>query len=337
MKNVSLVSRPIASTWRASDYQLALHGFGEPQDVRAHPKASWEPMDVFDLFRPGNLAGERGPHVAFLGLKSDVGLKGGGLRDGVFVRRYGLLGLFEETFAAPVLPDVAGPFAWVAPDTVLDKWGRLQPVDPATEGKELLAAYLSTRLDTVVLPHELSFPSQRFTPFGLLDPEAGAGAAHSTTFSWEEVRELYGVRAVLDQRVPSGVSILSTHEPLNFWVQQIKNFPIPPCGADVLNSRIRGVSPYAVENKVTGKSIRQSWRCFSLLQAMHLMLYLDETGDDVEIKKCQAPNCPDYFRVTGDGRSRKRIYCPHPTDPKKQGCASRASSGMHRDRQRGKS
>ena len=48
---------------------------------------------------------------------------------------YGLLGLFHETFGAPILPPHANSFlAWLAPDAVIDEDGRMRTIDPATEG-----------------------------------------------------------------------------------------------------------------------------------------------------------------------------------------------------------
>ena len=328
MKDLMLTSPPVASTWRATNYQLASLELGEPKVVRADPKASWDRVDVFGLFNPST--GEPGPHISFLGLKEN------NKSLGRFVRKYGLLGLFNETFSgAPILPSRVGPFSWVAPDTVRDEWGRLQSVDPTTEGKELLEAHLGVRLSSVVEPDELRFSSHRLTPFGLIDPVTGA--AHSPTLAWEEVRELYGVRIVLDEESASGVSIISTHEPLTFWDLEIKNFPVPPCDAETLNSHTRGATRYAVPDKESGK-LRQSWRCSSLLAAMYLMLYLDETGGEFGIKKCQAPGCPEYFRVeVGDRRKEKRIYCPPPTGRRESNCATRVSSAADRERKRRKS
>ena len=265
----------------------------------------------------------------------------------LFVHRYGLLGLFNEAFAAPILPSRSGLFAWVAPDSLLDKWGRLHPVDLATEGKDRLDAFLcekfgpfgnETRLtlgsEWFALPHELSLSSQKLTPFGLVNPTLGA--SYSETLSWEEAKNLFGVRAVLDEQAEFGVSIISTREPLSFWDLEIEYFPVPPCTADQLNSHMWSATPHAVTDG--DGTLQPSWRCSSLLQAMNLMLYLDETDDAAEIRKYQAPNCPYYFRIVGgDGRSLKSVYCP-PEEPRKVSkCASRASSQMYRDRKRGKS
>jgi hypothetical protein len=142
---------------------------------------------VFESYRPS--AGKAlAPHTSFLALRSlyetgkyEVFNKARWL----FVHKYGLLGLFNEYFAAPILPLRAGDLlSRVLPDSVLDQRGRLHGVDPATEGKERLEAFLHRRLgplhtgekltlssEYAVLPHELSFSSRRvFTPFGVIDP-----------------------------------------------------------------------------------------------------------------------------------------------------------------------
>jgi hypothetical protein len=150
------------------------------------------------------------------------------------------------------------------------------------------------------------------------------------------VRDLYGIRAVLDEQANSGVSIISTREPFGYWTAEIEMFPVPPCSAGHFNSHTWNVQPHAI----TGESgeVERSWHCSSLLQAMYLMLYFDETTSEFEIKKCQAPNCPEYFRVRmNDGRSLKSMYCPSDEPGKVSRCASRAASQMYRERQRRKS
>jgi hypothetical protein len=265
----------------------------------------------------------------------------------MFANKYGLLGHFNEYFAAPILAPRADDLASrVLPDAVLDQRGRLHTVDPATEGKELLEALLYERhgpsrrtgerltlgSEYAVLPHELSFSSRRvFTPFGVIKPPLEA--SHSITVPWAQVRDLYGLRAVLDDQAASGVSIISIREPLAYWMPEIEKFPVPPCSAGHFNSHTWNVQPYAIPGE-DGK-LRPSWQCSSLLQAMYLMLYLDETSDEFEIKKCQARNCPNYFRVRADdGRSLKSMYCPPEEPGKVSRCASRAASQMYRDRQR---
>lgn len=335
MKNVILMSHSESATWKASGYRLGSPEHGQPQTVEAIPEATWDRVDVFGTYKPD--AREKGPHVWFLGFGEGLEnvragrIKGEDFEEVLtwFAGKHGLLGLMGESFGLPILPDRAGPFAWVAPDTVLDGRGRLRSVEPSTEGRELLEDHLGTRLGGVVVPEELTFSSDRLTAFGLVDPVAGA--AHSRTYSWEEVRDLYGVRAVFDERTPSGISLLSTHEPLTFWDLEIKNFPAPPSPAEKLNSRTRGVSPRAEADE--DGNLRHGWRCPSLLSAMYMMLFLDQTGD-VEIRKCAAPDCPEYFRVAaGTERRKARMYCPHPDDPKKRSrCAGRVESRKSRER-----
>ena len=338
MKNVILMSRTEAATWKASGYRLGKPEYGQAQTIEAAPGATWRRVDAFEDHEPG-------PHLAFLKLrdlrlhedKSKRGLFDTALR--VFAGNYGLLGLFNETFGTPTPPPGADPFSWVVPDTVLDRRWRLREVDPATEGKRLLEAHLEEeRLDNVILPRELRFPPRKvLTAGGALDPVTGVSS--SETGTWEEVRDLYGVRAVLDERSASGVSFLSTREPLTFWdleINGLKDFPHKTMTADQFDSRMRGVSPRAVADE-SGK-LRHGWRCPSLLSAMYMMLFVDQT-EDVEIRKCAAEDCPEWFRVLpGTERRKKRMYCPHPDDPRKRSrCAGRIESGKSRKRKRGQS
>ncbi|HKH77770.1 MAG TPA: hypothetical protein VKA51_12495 [Rubrobacteraceae bacterium] len=80
---------------------------------------------------------------------------------------------------------------------------------------------------------------------------------------------------------------------------------------------------------------RGGWRCSSPLNAMYMMVHLDQEADN-KVVKCQAPDCPDYFRV--EPKSRRTMYCPHPEDPegRQSKCASRTTSRDSRERQRRK-
>ena len=185
--------------------------------------------------------------------------------------------------------------------------------------------------DELAFPHELCFPSISFTAFGLLPPVFES--LGTDLWSWEQVRDLYGVRALLDEDAgPSRVSIVPTREPLSFWEAPLIDLPRSPCPPESLNSRLEGVTPHAVAGE-DGRP-KSSWRCPSLLKAIYLMLYLDETSGG-KIQKCQAPGCPNYFRV--GPRSRESMYCPPPPGKKQSLCASRVSSQMYRERQRRKS
>jgi hypothetical protein len=149
-------------------------------------------------------------------------------------------------------------------------------------------------------------------------------------FSWEQVRKLYGVRVVLDESVePLGVALVATREPIHFWRGELKNFPSPPVRAEVLNSRLEGITPHGATTD--DGAFRGGWRCPSLLKAMYLMLYLDQEADN-KIIKCKAPSCPDYFRV--GPKSRRTTYCPPPPGKLQSKCASRSTSRDSRARKR---
>jgi hypothetical protein len=80
-----------------------------------------------------------------------------------------------------------------------------------------------------------------------------------------------------------------------------------------LNQYLEGVSPRAFIGE--DGNLERGWRYRSLLQAMHVMLFLDLTGG-ATIKKCQSRGRPNYFRVGPQGKSK---YCS-------RRCANRAST-----------
>ncbi len=156
------------------------------------------------------------------------------------------------------------------------------------------------------------------------------GATDDDSWTWQEVKDWYGIRALLDPHAGlSRVSVVSTREPLRLWETPLLDFPRSPCSPRSLNCRLEGVTPHAVAGD-DGR-LRDSWRCPSLLKAIYLMLYLDETSGG-KLQECQDPDCFNYFRV--GPRSRDSMYCPPPPGKKQSRCASRASSRMYRERQR---
>jgi hypothetical protein len=267
----------------------------------------------------------------------------------VFADLYGFLGFFREAFAPPVLPPRADwLFSHVTPDALIDQCGELRVIDPATEGKRLLEDLLHDRWECregllpsgerltldrrrVTSPNELRFPELRLDAgeFGLIEPSS-EWRRHSRARSYEEVRELFGIRFVLDEHTPEGVSVVATREPLEFWRRELVRFQPAPSGAAYFDNMLEGVTPRAVDGD--GGGLDSSWRCPSLLKAIYLMLYLDKTVHGVKLHKCQAPGCPEYYRV--GPRSRESLYCPSPPGRKQSRCASRASSQMYRERQR---
>jgi hypothetical protein len=224
---------------------------------------------------------------------------------------------------------------------LIDEAGDLRLIDPKTEGKRLLEEFLNERdgvirsgrmkltREDLAWPGELRFPTLGFEygEFGLI--KLSFEAQHSSTLSYEDVRERFGIRFVLDKHARWGVSVVATREPLSFWLAELRRFwPAPP-GPEYFDRVLEDVSPRAVANEEGG--LAPSWRCPSLLKAVYLMLYLDETSR-VRLLKCQAPNCPDYYRA--GPLSRDSLYCPPPPGRAQSKCASRAASAMYRERQR---
>ena len=142
---------------------------------------------------------------------------------------------------------------------------------------------------------------------------------------------MYRVRVLLDEDVGlSHVSIVPPREPLLFWQIPLLDLPHSPCPPRSLNSRLEVVTPHAVVGE-DGRP-KSSWRCPSLLKAIDLMLHLDGTSGG-KIQECQAPGCPNYFRV--GPRSRESMYCPPPPGKKQthvpvephRGCTGNADAG----------
>ncbi len=265
------------------------------------------------------------------------------------------MGLFQEEFGAPLLPErEVGWLVRVAPDAVIDESGRLRGIDPVTEGKRLLEELLRKRdrqiyaergelhlwepeklvltQKELILPGELRF-QKRATDFvrsgfsrpSLSDPDRGR------VFTYEDVQRRYAIRVVFDRRAGTGVSIVSTREPVGAWRDELRSFA-QPLSLGRLNRHLEGVNPRAVVGE-DGR-VASSWYCPSLLKALHLMRYLDVTTG-TRMQRCVAPGCYNYFRV--GPRGRPSMYCPPPPGQKQSNCASRASSAMYRERKRQKS
>jgi hypothetical protein len=337
----------VSAVWKASHYEPQV---GEPDGsayIAAAPNASWSKVDPFESYAPADYAmrgTDHAPaHVRFLWMKGlhadDSRLEIFDKTVALFADRHGLLGLFAEAFAAPMLPPRVDQFLWhLAPDAVLDASGKMRDIDPATEGKQRLESFFGPHPRTgekvviephrLALPHELRFPAvATITMFGLTPPPMAI--QHAEVYSWEEVREIFGVRVLLDESVrPLKVSLVATREPILFWDGALKGFPSPPARAEVLNSRLEGITPHGVEDYGV---FRASWRCPSLLKAMYLMLYLDQDARN-KILKCQAPDCPDWFRV--GPKSRRTTYCPPPPGKQQSKCASRTTTRASRARKR---
>jgi hypothetical protein len=117
---------------------------------------------------------------------------------GAFADGYGLLGLFYEKCSDHIAPPDK---FWIAPNAVIEG-GRMRCIDPETEGRERLEAFLYEKYGssartgekirltsrTVALPEELEFYST--DRFASEFPGAVAfGAALIGVLAWEEVVE----------------------------------------------------------------------------------------------------------------------------------------------------
>jgi hypothetical protein len=145
--------------------------------------------------------------------------------------------------------------------------------------------------------------------------------------TYDEVRHRYGVRFVFDPRAATGVSIISTREPISTWRDELRSFG-QPRSPELVNRHLVGVNP----REVVGNGGASGWYCPSLLKVLWLMRHLDVHGGTM-IKKCQAPGCPAYFRVGPHGDT-ESIYCPPLPGEKQSKCASRTSSAKYRERLR---
>lgn len=319
-------------TCRAKSYRWVYDEREESQAIEAEPGVGWTRDKMVVSYEPtpkDRDHPERGAHARFLKLQQEYADRGGSWPDAYhaavlqFASGYGLLGLFREYVSDPVPPPHADPLtSWVAPNATFDAQGRLCEIDPATEGKERLQDLFQERTsreirlgtDRLILPHQLKFSS---LVVGL-----------PNVLSWEHVKDVYGVHAVFDKTAARGVSLVSTREPLHYWDEEVRHFPSPPCSAEDLAYRLEGVTPHPIPGP-DGKP-RPGLRCPSLLKAMYAMLYADATTDR-ELKKCQDPDCPEYFPV--GKRSKARKFCPHPEDPRKQSrCGQRVTTQRERQK-----
>ena len=302
-----------ARCWRASEYVLVDELMEEPVAVEAAPKATWERFTPFDSYQPTSRAREveAGPHLMFLRLKSILREcpERGEKALILFANRYGLLGGFEEYHLQPFLSSVGRRH--VAPEVVIDNRGRLQQVDPATEGKDLLLELLASK-GQKVHRFEIAVPSEisDLLPLRRLRRDV----------PWE-IKEDIDALLVLDEEAPLGVSVLSIREPLLYWHLMLRSFPSGDTPVEdlmsdkhtSLNSHLQYVSPYVFVGE--DGELERGWRCDSLLQAMYVMFSLDRTGGN-NIKKCQRSGCPNHFRV---GAQKGSKYCS-------EKCANHAST-----------
>jgi hypothetical protein len=368
-RNREIVSEPLpmAAICKASRYRVVGDRLDPDHNyIEATPRAVWSRRDPFEAYRPvlhRAHVEEGAPHLRFAKL-ADRALELAPTDEEarlfhemvrVFADLYGLLGLLWEEFNdVPLLPErEVGWFVRVAPDAEFDRSGRLRSIDPATEGKRLLEEllreddrqiyakrgelhlwepekYVLTQ-EMLILPGELRF-QKRATDFlrSGFSRRFSSRPNEPRVFTYEEVQRRYGIRVVSNPQTATGVSIISTREPLTAWRDELRSFA-QPRSPERVNRHLVGVNP----REVVGNGGASSWYCPSLLKALWFMRHLDVHGGTM-IKKCQAPGCPNYFRVGPHGDT-ESIYCPPLPGEKQSKCASRASSAMYRERQRGMS
>jgi hypothetical protein len=308
--------------WKAESYRVS------SGSIEAKPASPWMRDTPVALYEPAGRIREAnaGPHLSFLKLRSMVGEKGD-LLDypvalEVFASTFGPLGVIHEDFLLP--PVLPSEKLWVAPEAVVEADGTLKRLDPETEGMELLLdlleqqGYLGTEgsmfddenekreaaRSRVALPPEVTLARKR--PTG---PWRDPHRLDLKPVAWDKVRETYGALLVLDRATSTRVSVLCTRESVTSWQRVLLDFPVGEYRPDdrylrrFLNSRLTGVSPYSPENE---EEYRAGWRCSSLLEVMHLLLWLDLRGGH-SVRECGLHDCTNYFRV--GSQKEKTRYC----------------------------
>lgn len=309
------------SFWRASDYGV-VGGF-----LEAAAGATWERVAPEYWPAGKRREPEAGPYLSFMRLRSmldggsweDLADLYGGNALAVFAGEYGLLGLMHDDYLMPPVPPSGKPF--IACEAVIGDGGELQRVDPAGEGTALVLDLLSR------LPGWASMVARRYgeDPASLVAlpseasvvPRIYAGPwpdphrAGLDPVSWEDAQEPYGALLTLDEDSPTRASVLCTREPLPGWWRALEDFPSREGGEyrpedaslkRYLNSLLTDVSPYSPEGM---DEFGRGWRCRTLLQAMHLMLWLDLTGGR-SVRECGLRDCHNHFRV---GSQPSALYC----------------------------
>jgi hypothetical protein len=314
--------------WRASRYKL--DNEEDPAFIEAAPGATWVRFTPFDLYKLTSRSREvtAGPHLLFLRLKRVMDEQPELFHKALilFAEEYGLLGAFEQDYLEqPMLPEGKN---LVAPEAQIDyREGRLQRLDPATIGKDLLMIKVGQRgwllnrdwRSQIALPSEVRFSAKH----PILDSEWWPTfQPPRPVVPWEEIQEDFGALFILDDASFTGVSILCTREPLARWRHSFAFFPsgdtpveqlIDNEGFPSFNAFLQEVSPRVVIGE--DGNLDRSWYCRTLIQAMYAMLYLDLTGGNT-IRKCQSGGCPNSFRVGSQSKSK---YCS-------ERCANRAST-----------
>jgi hypothetical protein len=311
-EDVRLVGPEGTSYWRASRYRFEASP-GKDR-ISAVANATWERSTPFAYYRPPSKTRELdGPHLQFLRLRNIRREKPRLFKPAVeqFANLYGLLGLFQDRYSAPILP---GGKWFIAPEAVIDERGRLKKLEPATEGIDALQATLWPQLaesgrelssDVVAVPSELQFlPKRRSLPGGVDHPSGGE--LYPQPIPWQEAKEPYGAVFVLNERASRKATVVSTHEPADAWLFAMPDGEFLASSTNAvdtyLNLELVGVSPFGYVGEDGRRE--QGWRCSSLLQALHLMHHLDRYGE-AAIKRCARRDCPNVYRMGSQGSD----YC----------------------------
>jgi hypothetical protein len=301
-KRVAEPPDPHMPMWKASSYSL----------LQATSDAKWERIDPFDSYRPliRQREPEAGPHVMFLKLRQLLldddarFLKAPDL----FASKWGLLGLFHNSYSAPILPY---PKSYISPEAMIEN-ERLERVDPAVEGLELVAKAVNesrpptyprfTQEDYVLvaMPEEVRFATR--DRFRYPDDPSGPALSPGKYQSWEEVRTEYDALFVFDPAYRAKASVLARSENIFSWNSTLLDFPPPPYDDEerlpalawILNKQLADASPKATLGE--HGNLTRDWRCNTLLQAMYVMLFLDLTGG-AKIRGCASHDCSNHFRV----------------------------------------
>jgi hypothetical protein len=361
MREAVAGSSTSAGVWKASKHRVVAGSSAGSDCVEATPDALWVRTDPFRTYRPvgdRRARSEQLPHETFRKLAdmapefSVFCEKAGAFSRAVegFANFYGMLGLLREDLGVPLLPGGERAAALVAPDAMIDETGRLHDIDPATDGKRLLVE-LVNELDrrdyaergelhlwtfddidlsrsVLVWPEELRFqkPAMGFSraAFSWVLSDRN----HDSVFTYKDAQERYGVHVVFDPWADAGVSVVSTREPVRRWRDELRSFARDTSWEDLDRRLEGGIRPRAVPGKDRREA--EHWYCASLLKAIYLMRYLDQNSG-TRMRKCQATDCPEYFRVRP--RSRRK-FCPPPPGKKESRCLSRMTTARQRERQK---
>jgi hypothetical protein len=361
MREAVAGSSTSAGVWKASNHKVVA-GLPYADYVEAAPDALWTRIDPFGTYRAADDREARPKlrpaHETFSKLAdmapgfSVYGEEASEFNSAVrvFADCYGMLGLLREDLGVPLLPGGERPAALIAPDAVIDETGRLRDIDPATDGKRLLVELVneldrrdcaqrgelhSWKFDdvdlsrsTLVWPEELRFQKPAMGFLRAAFSWVLSDRNHDTVFAYEDARDRYGVRVVFDPWADAGVSVVSTREPVRRWRDELSSFARDTSWEELDRRLEGGIRPRAVEGKDRREA--ENWYCASVLKAIYLMRYLD-LNSGTKMRKCQASDCPEYFRV---GPRSRRKYCPPPPGQKESRCLSRVTTARQRERER---